>query len=352
MHDRIYICHTFYHVLITFLKEFKLREEGGSEDAVLVLSLMSNDFKGLKDRALATGFFSDVLEFDEKREDHFPELTELKKDKGNIVLNMLQRIRFTKRFGELEEPFVPVDMRDFKDIYVFCDTDPIGNYLNTHHIYYHALEDGLDCLKTLDMARISNAGHFGLKTFFAAMGLIFIENGYARYCIDMEINDRSVLKYDHKKYKEVPRAPLWKRLKDDEKELLLTVFVENKKDIEEKALSAGGNAVLILSDPLSDMDTRRRIMEDLLKEYGSDNAAFIKPHPRDALDYRKEFPFVPCFDAAVPMELLGFFKNIHFSKIISVYTELGAVTFADEKIRLGHDFMDKYEPVEMHRHKI
>ena len=56
MHDRIYICHTFYHVLITFLKELKLREEGGSEDAVLVLSLMSNDFKGLKDRALATGF--------------------------------------------------------------------------------------------------------------------------------------------------------------------------------------------------------------------------------------------------------------------------------------------------------
>ena len=70
------------------------------------------------------------------------------------------------------------------------------------------------------------------------------------------------------------------------------------------------------------------------------------------LDYKAEFPEYPQFAATVPMELLGFFEGLHFDTVVSVYTELGAITFADEKIRLGHDFMDKYEPVEMHRHKI
>lgn len=355
MHDRIYVCHTFYHVLITFLKEFKLRAEGGSDDAVLVLSRMSNDFGTLPARAQESGFFSDVVMFDEKRETFFPELKPLKRDRHNIVRNMIGRIRFTARFAKLQEKYVPVDFTEYRDIYVYCDTDPIGLYLNAHHIWYHAVEDGLDCLKTLDLARISNAGHFKMKAFFASLGLIFIENGYAKYCIDMEINSRKGLKYDYKKYKEVPRRPLYERLTDEEKELLLDVFVENKEEIENAR--TGDDAVLILSDPLSDMDTRRQIMIDLIDTYGYDEEGkplpvFIKPHPRDKFDYEQEFRDIPQFSPSVPMELLGFFKDIHFSKVISVYTELGMVDFADEKIRLGHDFMDKYEPEEVHRHKI
>ena len=67
MHDRIYVCHTFYHVLITFLKEFKLRAEGGSDDAVLVLSRMSNDFGTLPARAQESGFFSGTEAFKKRQ---------------------------------------------------------------------------------------------------------------------------------------------------------------------------------------------------------------------------------------------------------------------------------------------
>ena len=368
MNDRIYVCHTFYHVLITFLKEFKLRAESAEcecGDATLVLSLMSNDFGGLKNRIEKTGFFKEVIELDEKRETFFPELAEYKKDRGNLISNMIQRIRFTSKFAKLLEQFITIDFKKYKDIYVFCDTDPIGLYLNKHHIRYHAMEDGLDCLKTLDLARISNAGHFELKALFAKFNLIFIENGYSKYCIDMEINDRSVLKYDYKKYKVVPREPLYKRLTQDEKNILLAAFVENKAEIEQKSTELkekkrtdnSVKAVLILSDPLCDLDTRKKIMQDLLDTYGknpdgSQNVVFIKPHPRDLLDYKKEFPMCPQFSSSVPMEMLNYFEGLHFDTVISVYTELSAITFADEKIRLGHDFMDKYEPVEKHRHKI
>ena len=44
MRERIYVCHTYYHVYVTFLKELALpREKRGQ--ATLVLSRMSNDFE-------------------------------------------------------------------------------------------------------------------------------------------------------------------------------------------------------------------------------------------------------------------------------------------------------------------
>ena len=174
------MCHTFYHVLITFLKEFKLRAESAEcecGDATLVLSLMSNDFGGLKNRIEKTGFFKEVLELDEKRETFYPELAEYKIDRGNLVSNMIQRIRFTSKFAKLLEQHITIDFGKYRDIYVFCDTDPIGLFLNKHHIRYHAMEDGLDCLKTLDLARISNAGHFELKALFAKKAKALLDKG-------------------------------------------------------------------------------------------------------------------------------------------------------------------------------
>ena len=355
--DRIYVCHTFYHVYITFLKELALtkEEQGG---ATMVLSLMSNNFAGLKGRLEKQGCFEEVYEYDEKRPEFFPELAAYKVDRGNIAANMLQRIKFTKKFAKCQAPFVPVDFREYKDIYVFCDSDPVGVYLNQNKIRYHAIEDGLDCLKTLDSARVTNRGHFGMKAWFAKHNLIHIENGYSKYCIDMEVNDRSVLRYDYHKYKEVPRRPLYDRLTAEDKQLLLEAFVENKKEIEERiaeANASGRETVLILTDPLCDLDTRKRIMDDQLEMFGKDKEGketlvFIKPHPRDVLDYKTLFPQCPQFASTVPMELLNFFAGIKFDRVVSVYTELAAIDFAKEKIRLGHDFMDKYEPKTKHRY--
>ncbi len=357
MKDRIYVCHTFYHVYITFLKEFALPKEkqGG---ATLVLSLMSNDFGKLAERIRALGFFEEVVEYDEKREDFFPELAEYKKDRGNIIANMIQRIRFTSLFAKLQADYVPLNMKEYGDVYVFCDSDPIAVYLNKNRIGYHAVEDGLDCLKTRDNARIANASHFKIKALFSALNLICIENGYSKYCLDMEVNDISVLKYTNPKYKEVPRRPLYERLEADEKQLLLSAFVEDKEEIENRiaeAAASGQKTVLILTDPLCDLDTRKKIMEDQLEMFGKDSEGrdalvFIKPHPRDVLDYKKYFPDCPYFPASVPMEILNFFEGMHIDTVVSVYTELKAIDFADEKIRLGHDFMDKYEDPGVHRH--
>ena len=42
-------------------------------------------------------------------------------------------------------------------------------------------------------------------------------------------------------------------------------------------------------------------------------------------------------------------KDLKFSKVVSVYTEMTAVKFAEEIVVLGDDFMDKYEDPLLHR---
>lgn len=88
---RIYVCHTYYHVYVTFLKELNLPQKERGR-ASLVLSGLSINFENLKQRVESTGLFREVLEFDEKREDFFPELAEYRKNTGSFV-------------GESEKPY-------------------------------------------------------------------------------------------------------------------------------------------------------------------------------------------------------------------------------------------------------
>jgi len=355
---RIYICHTYYHVYIACLKELDLPVKGDGAlrgQASLLLSSLSNDFGSLKERAQKSGLFEEVLPYEEKEESFFPELSAYHRDRGNLLLNMLARIKFTKLMGKLQAPFIPVDLREYGDIYVFCDSDPVGYYLSTHKIYYHALEDGLDCIRYYDTARYDNRGHFKLKAWMAAHNLIFIQNGYSKYCLDMEVNDLSVLEYPCPKYIEKPRRELTEKLGKEEKDTLVSIFIDNKKELERILASGRKNEpkVLVLSEPLCDLETRKRIFRDIIEEYGNVNGQkaqiLIKPHPRDVLDYRELFPEHLVLDGKFPMEILNYVENLVFDRVVTVFTVPDAIAFAKEKVFLGEDFMDRYEAPEIHR---
>lgn len=350
MNKRVYICHTYYHVYVTVLKELALPLRG-ERGAILLLSKMSNDFEQLKERIEKTKLFREVIEFDEKREDYFPELAQYRVEQGNVIKNMKARITFTKLYGKLEEPFIPVNLKEYQDIYVYCDSDPIGYYLNYKKIPYHAVEDGLNCIKNFDAARYDNRGHFKLKALLSSWNLIFIQNGYGKYCLDMEVNDISAIKYPCPNYKEVPRKALVDRLTKEDKELLIKIFIRDMEKIQEEMKLTQGKTkkILILTEPLCDLLTREKIIRDLLEEYGVNAKVMLKLHPRDELPYRKIFPNVPMIDGTVPMELLNFIEGIHFNQVISILTEVKAINFADECVKLGADFMDRYEDPLIHR---
>lgn len=372
MKERIYVCHTYYHVYVTFLKELNLpREQRGK--ATLLLSKMSINFENLKERVESTGLFEEVMDYDEKRADFFPELAQYTVDRGNIVKNMLARIKYTKKLAKLNAPYVPVDFKQYKDIYVFCDIDPIGYYLNWKKIPYHAVEDGLNTIAHCDMAWYDNRGHFKLKTFLSEKcNLIFIQNGYGKYCLDMEVNDISVLKRPCDKYVEVNRQRLVDALTQEDKELILQAFIRDREELQKQIEDCGDlpesseeqsdreplaengrkqlDKILILTEPLCDLETRERIFKDIIEMYEPEGKIFIKPHPRDLLNYREKFAEYPQFDATVPMEMLNFFPGLRFKKVVGVLTETSGIRFADEAVRLGPDFMDKYEDPAKHDH--
>ena len=351
MKDRIYVCHTYYHVYVSFLKELNLpKEQRGN--GTLVLSKMSNNFESLKERVESTGLFAEVLEYDEKRQDFFPELEKYTVDRGNIVKNMISRMKFTKKLAKLNAPYVPVDFKEYKDIYVFCDKDPIGYYLNWKKIPYHAVEDGLNTLQHIDTARYDNRGHFGLKVFLSEKcNLIFIQNGYSKYCRDMEVNDISLISYPCHKYVEVSRKKLVEGLDEEGRAMILKAFIRDEEQLKAQIAQCDKleSKILILTEPLCDLETRKRIFRDIIKMYEKEGQIFIKPHPRDELDYRKEFSEYPQFDGSVPMEILNYFPGLRFRKVVGVLTELKGIQFAEEAIRLGPDFLDHYEAPEIHR---
>lgn len=352
MKERIYVCHTYYHVYVACLKEFFLpKEKQGKAD--LVLSTMSNDFGNLKERAGRSGIFEEVFMFEEKSAESFPVLEKYHKDRGNIVINMLARIKYTKMLGRLQEPYIPVDFKEYKEIYVFCDSDPIGYYLSYKKIYYHAVEDGLNCLETYDTARYDNRGHFGLKAWMAAHNLIFIQNGYAKYCLDMEVNDKSILPYPIDKQIEQPRAELAEHLTDADKDVLIHMFIENMDELQRKLDIGAQEKVLVLSEPLCDLETRKRIFTDVINEYGEIDGhraqILIKPHPRDILDYTEVFPEHIVVNGMFPMEIMNFIPGLRFRRVVSVFTVPNAIQFADEIVYLGEDLMDTYEEPALHR---
>ncbi len=351
MKDRIYVCHTYYHVYVACLKELNLaREMQGA--ATLVLSTMSNDFGDLKSRAEVCGLFEAVYLFEEKEDVQFPEIMKYHVDRGNLFLNLLARIRYTKLLGKAQQPYVPVDFKEYRDVYVFCDSDPIGYYLSWRKIPYHALEDGLDCISTYDTARYDNRGHFRLKAFLASLNLIFIQNGWGKYCQDMEVNDISVLPYPCPKYIEKKRSELTAGLSGEDQALLVKLFIANIDEIREK-LTQDREMVLLLTEPLCDLTVREKIFRDCIAQYGTVEGTeciiLIKPHPRDVLDYETLFSDCIVLDKKFPMEVLNYIEGLTFRRVISVFTVVHAIRFAKEIVYLGEDFMDQYEEPALHR---
>ena len=357
MGKRIYVCHTYYHVYVALLKEIAA---GYGDSASIMLSTMSNDFGNLKERLQRSPLVDEVFMFDEKEPSFFPELAPLKEDTGSLFTNLLNRIRFQKALAKALSPYIPVDLRTYDDIYVFCDSDPIGYYLNANRIPYHAVEDGLDCLRYFDTARYDNRSHFGIKALLAATGLIFIQNGYARYCIDMEVNDTSVLKYPHRKMKALPRKSLAAGLTADDKAMLVSVFLEDADTVCDKLKADTDRPkVLLLTEPLCDLDTRKLIFKTLYEDHCradlDDALVTVKRHPRDLLDHGQLFADeiragdVILLDEPFPMEVLNFLDGVTFERVVSVYTVVDMIENAKEKIYLGDDFMDRYEDPAIHR---
>lgn len=345
---RIYICHTFYHVYVSILKECHLQhvQKDAYCRADIILSTVYLDLTLIRDRLQKTEFFDHIYIYHEKPFEAFPHLMKYKEDHG-ILRNMVQRMIFCKKFSKTQEDLIPVDLKPYDgNIWVYCDSDPIGYYLNGHHIHYHAVEDGLDCLRYADGARYDNQGAFGLKQWMASHNLIFMQDGHSKYCIDMEVNNLAVLDIQaHKyvKYVEVCRQSLVDELTRADKDVILNCFIGNIERIRDVMKDTSGRKrVLILTEHLCTEEQRYRMFRDLMDEYCVGCTVMIKPHPKDDLDYAARFADAIVMDRHFPMEIMEYIEGIHFDTVYAILTNLRDSHFADQMVNLGTEYLNRY----------
>lgn len=341
--SRIYVCHTYYNVYVSILKEFNYQKVDGAKGSIS-LSLMSTDFKDLKKRLLLSGIFKDVFELNEVHPSNF----KVNFKYGNIwgkynpirvFANWILQWRYiAKQTAE----FINIDFSNFQEIFVYCDSDPIGMFLNYKKIAYTAVEDGLESIR---LAKIEKESKFViLKVMLSKLGLMFMKDGHSKFAKAVEVNSEHDLYSFGRKIVGVSRQELLNRLTNFEKEKIYKVFFEDGSI--RKFNNENRNAML-LAGQLCSTQKSFDIYRDIIKEYCNGYNVYIKPHPIDSGDYQKEFPKCIVLERFFPIEIFNIKCELNIDRLISVTSVLDQHTFANEKIRLGIDFLDKYEDPEM-----
>ncbi len=345
---RIYVCHTYYNVYVSILREQNF-QKSNREKGTLALSLMSTDFKDLKSRIEKSNLFTEVIELNEVHPRFFEEKFKYNLEKKSWLFKTIIGGLFFWRYVAIqEEKYLNIDFSNYEDIFIYCDSDPIGQYLNYKKISYHAVEDGLDsCRINLEK---EHSRFFYIRLLFARLGFVFINNGYSNYASDIEVNNKEGIHAFGRKVTEVSRKELLNQLTNKENQLIYDIFFLGNT---EKKFENDKKNILVMTQPLCTSEKRIEMYRDIIQNHGNGYNIYIKPHPIDNADYEGEFPDCIVLERFFPIEILNFKCDIEIEKIIAIYsTSLDELKFVKEKIRLGISFLDKYEDPILHKYLV
>jgi hypothetical protein len=171
-----------------------------------------------------------------------------------------------------------------------------------------------------------------------------MKDGHSKYAKAVEVNSENNLYSFGRKIIGESRQELLNRLTNFEKEKIYKVFFEGGSI--RKFNNKKRNAML-LAGQLCSTQKSFDIYRDIIKEYCNGYNIYIKPHPIDSSDYQKEFPKCIVLERFFPIEIFNIKCELSIDKLVSVTSVLDQHTFANEKIRLGIDFLDKYQDPEM-----
>lgn len=305
----VYICHTVYHVYITALKACRHNSE--LFDVLLVDTVP--DVDDLAVRLRASGLFGQVLVCGVGRP-----------FKSRSYYGVYARLLLGGRKNNLF--YERLD--SYERIFLFNDLSGIAAMLHFYKREYHLIEDGLDCFKVINQDNAPFVEGLLQKV------LIFIFDLPTRmavsdYCVDVEINDENnLLTAISRPVIVQPRSELLDGVDADGAKKLVSIFLN--KDV---SYLEGG--VLIMTSPLTELGVSRERQISYYKkllEMFSEYRCFIKPHPRDTLDFSELEQEALVLDRRVPVEIFSIQKNFRMHAVVSyMSTAMGSIDFAEEK---------------------
>lgn len=343
MESRVYVCHTFYNVYVSLLKELNYQKDNDTIGTIL-LSNISADFKDLKYRLEKSGIFKEVVELNEVHPSKFNVKFRYENIKGkwNPLRTYANWFLQWKFIAKQTTKHISVDFSKYDEIFVFCDSDPIGMYLNYHKIKYIAVEDGLESIR---LTKIELETKFLLlKILLAKLGLVFLKDGYSKYAKAVEVDNLNNIYSFGRKLIANSRASLLENLSNSDKEKIYNVFFTNKSL--HKFNNTNKNAML-LAGKLCSSKKSFDIYRDIIRDHLSGYNIYIKPHPNDESDYENEFKDCIVLERFFPVEIFNIKCDFDIEKLVSVTSVLDQHNFAKEKLRLGINFLDNYDDPEM-----
>ena len=324
---KLFICHTPYHVLVTLVKSLQSKEE---EQEILISEEIEN-----------VGFLCENLEKTQLYDS-------VKVFKNNKLMSSNRLfLKYSTMHKALKNLYGDLDFSQ-RDIYIFNDWTPIGYYLNLEKKYYHLLEDGLDCYKAGGVMEEYYRGFSKMShriRRFLHYGVFYLGESY--YMIDLEVNSmdhlcirkcRNIVVY-HKKEQ-------FSNLAKQQKEIIVKVFLDEQSILSE--LKKDNPVSIFLTQPLykdclvKNKKIQIELYRYLMKKYGK-GTVWIKPHPRDDIDYKKVFPGCHVLDQKnVPMEVFDFIEDLKCERVITAYsTAIRGIEFCKEKIFFDKDTIDR-----------
>ena len=322
--EKVYVCHTTYHLLITIVKAME-----SNEKVNLVVHTLMPNYKYLVKRLKGIELFNNIIVF-ESDDTIYPLI-------GSGLLKKITDYR--KRLKIIKSKY-NLDFLYNKDIYIYNDYGVIGQYLQLSKIKYNLIEDGLDCYKNIH--NHYSYAHQTKKDVLSMLKMGVYPFGMSRYVKKIEINDDKDIRLPiSKKFTVVNRQDLFKKLTKEQVEIIVNVFVEK----DGKLINIEGISTLIITQPLfrdnivSSKERQINIYRDVIQNYGKGNI-IIKPHPRDNISYEEYFPqAIVIKEAYIPLEIFNFMDNISIFRAVTLFsTSLTAIEFCKEKIYLGYDW--------------
>lgn len=333
MAKELYICHTYYHLLISIVKN--IRKKGQNDLAIECRDnkVARNNRKILK-KLKEKNIFKEIHILDysnPKGESRYSEIRYIVKGLKTIFFRVRKFIKKQK-----------IDFKEYDEIFIFNDEMIYGKILNLLKIRYNIIEDGLNSLKN-NTALISKK-HSGIKKILKTKVFKIPLLAESKYIKTIEVNDKNGVYLDKDKLIEIPRKELFHSLNSDEKKEICDIFMT-----EFNVKKYNGYSILIpqpfcddriLKNELEQINLYRKIIEEHMPE----EKIIIKAHPRDNVNYEKYFPDATIINEPFPIEILNFFEDIKFKKVVTVTsTSLNFLETVEEKVYLGWEWLEKYK---------
>lgn len=299
---QLYICHTPYHILVTC--EYALRDRSSREApdhcgrSILLLDCI-DDFESYAERLRKVGLFDHV--FVVRHSEVFAPWTNTSFYKTLLLLYVNRAPR--RRLGFIF---------DFDDVFIFNDHRDMGAFLHRYHVPYHLLEDGRDCFKRFDQNNLLTANRPLLRKALKRLFDVPIGMGDSPFCQDIRVNSNDgLMTHTHKPLIEDAKDALAKQMSELDREVLGEVFPVPAFD------SARTFSVLVLTSPMEAhgegwTEEKQRAYYRAVIEGYSNAQVFLKPHPRDEVDYGSMGDICYIIDKNIPVEVLDLNRGILF----------------------------------------